>query len=101
MDRASLPTEAVPVRGRVLRQWPTLLVLLVVVVALGIVAAGSFRHGCVALAAAVVLAFFLRLLLTTADAGMLAVRSRPVDLLVLGCLAGTVSVLAFLVPAAG
>jgi hypothetical protein len=72
--------------------------VLVVLLALGIVAAGSFRHGCVVPAGAVVLAFFLRLLLPTADAGLLAVRSRSIDLLVLGMLAGTVSVLAFLVP---
>ena len=47
---------------------------------------------------AFVLAFFLRLLLPNSDAGLLAVRSRRVDLLVLGVLALSVSVLSLVVP---
>lgn len=100
VDATSPPgTNESPARPDRWREWPIGLVVLVVLAALGIVAAGSFRHGCIVLAGAVVLAFFLRLLLPTADAGMLAVRSRSLDLLVLGVLAGTISVLAFLVPA--
>lgn len=100
VDAASPPgTSGSPARRSRLREWPIGLVVLVALGALGIVAAGGFRQGCVVLAGAVVLAFFLRLLLPTVDAGMLVVRSRVVDLMVLGALAGTVSVLAFLVPA--
>lgn len=87
--------QDVPARPR---EWPILLVLLVTVVALVVVVAGNFRRGCVVLAGAVVLAFFLRALLPTRAAGMLAVRSRGVDLLVLGALGAAISVLAFWVP---
>lgn len=80
------------------REWPIVVVLSVVVVSLVIVANGHFRRGCVILAGAVVLAFFLRMLLPNADAGMLAVRSRRVDLLVLGVLGLAVSVLSLWVP---
>lgn len=87
-----------PPSRRRLAQWPIVLVLSIVVVALAIVANGHFRRGCVVLAGAVVLAFFLRALLPTRDAGMLAVRSRRVDVLVLGVLALAVSVLSLWVP---
>lgn len=82
-----------------LRQdWPLMTVLLVAAVALLVVALGYFRRGSVLLAAAVVLAFFLRLLLTDADAGSLQVRTRAIDLSVLGVLGAGLAVLAFLVP---
>lgn len=82
-----------------LRQdWPLMTVLLVAAVALLVVALGYFRRGSVLLAAAAVLAFFLRLLLTDADAGSLQVRTRAIDLSVLGVLGAGLAVLAFLVP---
>lgn len=86
--------ELVPLR----QDWPLMTVLLVAAVALLVVALGYFRRGSVLLAAAVVLAFFLRLLLTDADAGSLQVRTRAIDLSVLGALGAGLAVLAFLVP---
>jgi hypothetical protein len=80
------------------REWPITVVLLVVAVSLVIVANGHFRRGCVLLAGAVVLAFFLRVLLPSQEAGMLAVRSRRVDVAVLGVLGLAVSVLSLWVP---
>ncbi|MEO8775276.1 MAG: DUF3017 domain-containing protein [Candidatus Nanopelagicales bacterium] len=80
------------------REWPITLVLSVVAISLVIVANGHFRRGCVLLAGAVVLAFFLRALLPSRDAGMLAVRSRRVDVVVLGVLGLAVSVLSLWVP---
>lgn len=86
--------EMVPLR----HDWPLLTVIVVGAVALLVVALGYFRRGSVLLAAAVVLAFFLRLLLTDADAGSLQVRTRGVDLTVLGVLGAGLAALAFVVP---
>jgi hypothetical protein len=95
-----VPLEPPVRRGLWSREWPILLVLAVVLVSMVVVVSGQFRSGCILLAGAVVLAFFLRLLLPGREAGMLAVRSRLVDLLVLGVLSGAVSALALLVPVA-
>jgi len=90
-DDASYDATVVPLRPEsrhaILRQWPIALVLLGVGVACAMIAMDSFRRGCVVLSASVLLAAFLRLLLSDADAGLLAVRSRRLDvaiLLVLG-----------------
>jgi hypothetical protein len=79
-------------------QWPLSVVLLGAVLSLGIVAANHFRRGSVLLAAFVWLGFFLRLLLSDADAGLLTVRSKRTDLVVLLTLAMSVSLLALAVP---
>ncbi len=84
--------------ARVRRQWPLGLVLTGIIVALAFVALDRFRVGSVLLAASVVLAFLLRVVLPDDDAGMLAVRRRPVDLGVLGVLAVGLSVLSLWVP---
>jgi hypothetical protein len=57
-----------------------------------------FRRGCVVLSASVLLAAFLRMLLPEADAGMLAVRSRRIDVLILGILGVGLTVFTFWVP---
>lgn len=79
-------------------QWPLTLVLVGLVVSLAVVASDHFRRGSVLFAGFVVLAFFLRLLLSDRDAGWLAVRSRGVDLACLGFLGLTISVFALIVP---
>lgn len=79
-------------------QWPIALVLVGLVVSLVVVATDHFRRGSVLFAGFVVLAFFLRLLLSDRDAGWLAVRSRGVDLACLGFLGLTISVFALIVP---
>lgn len=80
------------------RQWPLTATLAVVVAGLVVVASGHFRRGTVLLAFGVALAFFLRLLLPGREAGLLAVRSKRVDVTVLAMLALAVSVLALWVP---
>ena len=80
------------------RQWPLLSVLSLIIVALVFVAADRFRVGSVLLALAVVYAVALRAVLPDDMAGLLAVRSRKVDLLVLGFLAAGLLVLALWVP---
>ena len=82
-----------------LRQWPIAVVLFGVLIALVTIATDHFRRGAVILSAAVILAFFLRLFLPVKDAGWLAVRSRKVDLIVLGVLGLALAIFSFWVPA--
>jgi Protein of unknown function (DUF3017) len=80
------------------RQWPLATSLVVVGAGLVVVASGHFRRGSVLLAFGVTLALFLRLLLSTDDAGMLAVRSKRIDVAVLVVLAVGTSLMALWVP---
>jgi len=97
--------ESIPDNVRLLRpepkrfaQWPLCTVLLLSAISFAVVATDHFRRGAILFSVAVVLAFFLRLLLSDSDAGMLAVRSRKVDLIILGLLALSVSVFSLVVP---
>lgn len=81
-----------------LRQWPITVVLAGVVVAMILIAMDSFRRGSVVLSASVLLAAFLRLLLPDSDAGMLAVRTKRVDVITLGLLGIGVTIFTFWVP---
>lgn len=85
-------------RRDVLAQWPISLVLLIVAIAVGFVAIDEFRIGSVLLAIGVLVAFVLRLVLPPARAGLLVVRSRTVDLVVLGLLGASLLVFALWVP---
>jgi hypothetical protein len=68
------------------------------VASLAVVALDRFRLGSLMLAASLVLAFVLRLILPADQAGMLAVRSKTVDLVVLGTLAAALVVFSLWVP---
>jgi hypothetical protein len=68
------------------------------VASLAVVALDRFRLGSLMLAASLVLAFVLRLILPADQAGMLAVRSKRVDLVVLGTLAAALVVFSLWVP---
>lgn len=81
-----------------LREWPITLVLAGVALAMILIALDSFRRGCVVLSASVLLAAFLRLLLPDDDAGMLAVRTKKIDVITLGLLGIGVTVFTFWVP---
>ena len=80
------------------RQWPLLTVLAMIVVALGFVAADRFRVGSVLLALALVYALALRAALPEDSLGLLVVRSRRVDLMVLSAMAVSLMILALWVP---
>ena len=80
------------------QQWPIIVVLLGVAIALTLVALDYFRRGSIVLAGSVLLAAFLRLLLPDREAGLLVVRSRRVDVAVLGILGALLAVFAFWVP---
>lgn len=80
------------------RQWPIIIVLVGVGIALSLIALDYFRRGSVVLAGSVLLAAFLRLLLPDREAGLLVVRSRRVDVIVLGVLGALLAIFAFWVP---
>jgi hypothetical protein len=85
-------------RARWWRQWPIAIVLAGVAIALVMIAADYFRRGSVVLAGSVLLAAFLRLLLPGDEAGMLVVRSKRIDVAVLGALGIGLTIFAFWVP---
>ena len=81
-----VPLRPVPRRSR-FAQWPIIVVLAGVGIAMLLIALDYFRRGSIVLSASVLIAAFLRLLLPESEAGLLAVRSRRIDvitLLVLG-----------------
>ncbi len=81
------------------REWPISLVLLGIALSMVFVATDHFRRGSLVLAVSVVLATFLRLFLPENQAGMLAVRSRSVDVAVLAVLGVGLAIFALWVPA--
>lgn len=103
-DAANPDHQPTPIFGRAalqLPEWPTVLVFCAIAMSVLIVLLDSFRAGALAFGASMTLAFFLRLVLTDREAGMLKVRSRGVDLLILGSFAVTITLLAFSVPTLG
>ncbi|MGH3345138.1 MAG: DUF3017 domain-containing protein [Carbonactinosporaceae bacterium] len=92
------PTYRPRPQRRRFREWPIALVLTGVVAGLCVVAADRFRPGSVVLAAAVLLAAGLRLALPARQAGILVVRSRFTDVVMLGAMGGMLMVLALVVP---
>ena len=72
-----------PFLAGLLRQLPLLAVLLVVAVGMLLVAFRQWREGLVVIGLALVGAAVLRLLLPVRRVGFLAVRSRPVDVLLM------------------
>lgn len=88
----------VPRRAWLLAEWPITIVLIGITVALLMIAMDHFRRGSIVLSASVMLAAFLRLLLPGQEAGMLAVRSRRIDVAVLGGLAIGLSIFTYWVP---
>nr|AAZ76623.1 3355 protein [Mycolicibacterium houstonense] len=67
------------VRKVVAGQWPILLVGLIFVAAFALVVAGYWRRGALVIGIGVGAAAALRLALTDDRAGLLVVRSRPID----------------------
>jgi Protein of unknown function (DUF3017) len=72
-----------PFLAGLLRQLPLLAVLVVVGLGLLLVTFGHWRRGLVVMGVALLLGAVLRLLLPVRRVGFLAVRSRPVDVLLL------------------
>lgn len=73
-------------------------ILVVAAIGIGVVWSGSWRGGVRVIAGAVIFAALLRLVLPRRDAGMLAVRNRYVDCLMLAGVGGTLLFLAATIP---
>lgn len=80
------------------REWPIALVLLVAAASMVVVATGHFKRGSTLFAGAVLLAALLRAVLPAGSAGVLAVRSRWLDVATAGSLGIAVLALTFVVP---
>ena len=81
------------------REWPITVVTAVMLAGLVVVGSGHFRRGTIVLSFGIALALFLRLLLSTSDAGLFAVRSKTIDVVVLAVLAvGTTALALWVTP---
>jgi hypothetical protein len=85
-------------QGRRFPEWPLLTVLLGVVLGLVTALADGWRLGAVVVGAAVLWGAGLRLVLPARALGLLAVRSRPMDVGMLVVAGAGIVVLAILVP---
>ena len=87
-----------PFLAGVIRQLPLLAVLVVVGVGLLVVAFDHWRKGVVIMGVALIGAALLRLLLPVRRVGFLAVRSRPVDVVLLAVTGLAVIVIVLTIP---
>jgi len=87
-----------PFVAGVIRQLPLLAVLVMVGVGLVVVAFDHWRKGIVIIGVALMGAALLRLLLPLRRVGFLAVRSRPVDVVLLAGTGVALTVIVLLIP---
>jgi hypothetical protein len=87
-----------PFLAGLLRQLPLLAVLVVVALGLLMVTFEHWRLGLVIIGLALIGGAVLRLLLPVRRAGFLAVRSRPVDVVLLAATGLAVAVIALMIP---
>ena len=87
-----------PFLAGLLRQLPLLAVLVVVGVGLLVVTVGHWRSGMVIVGLALIAAAVLRLLLPVRRVGFLAVRSRPVDVVLLAGTGLALTVIVLTIP---
>ncbi|MEX5717268.1 DUF3017 domain-containing protein [Geodermatophilus maliterrae] len=97
MTRPPLYTRR-PFLAGLLRQLPLFAVLVVVAVGLAMVALEHWRRGLLVVGLALVGAALLRLVLPLRRVGFLAVRSRPVDVVLVGGAGVALTVLVLTVP---
>jgi hypothetical protein len=88
-----------PFLAGLLRQLPLLVVLAIVAAGLFFVSVGQWRQGLVVAGLALVVGGVLRLLLPVRRAGFLAVRSRPVDFVLMTGAGLALVVIALMIPA--
>jgi hypothetical protein len=89
-----------PFLAGLLRQLPLLAVLVTVGIGLVLVTVDHWRRGLVVIGLALVVAGVLRLLLPLRRVGFLAVRSRPMDVVLLAGAGLALTVIALTIPAA-
>jgi hypothetical protein len=89
-----------PFLAGLLRQLPLLAVLVMVGVGLLLVTFDHWRRGLVVIGLSLIIAGLLRLLLPVRRVGFLAVRSRPMDVVLLAVAGLALAVIALTIPAA-
>ncbi len=97
MSRPPLHTRR-PFLAGLLRQLPLFAVLVAVAVGLGMVALEHWRRGLLVVGLALVGAAVLRLVLPVRRVGFLAVRSRPVDVVLLSVTGLALAAIALTIP---
>jgi hypothetical protein len=100
LDGEGNPIYDQPLIDRTIDQWPLALVLLGLVIGLIVLTFYDFRVGSILLGVAVLFGAALRTVLSHDRAGLLAIRSRPVDLLTMYALGVALTSVAVLVPPA-
>lgn len=98
LDGEGNPIDDQPIVDRVVDQWPLALVLLWAAIGLVVLAFYDFRVGSILVGCAVLFGALLRTVLTRDRAGLLAVRSRSVDLVTVYSLGITLTLIAIFVP---
>jgi uncharacterized membrane protein len=88
-----------PFLAGLVRQWPLLAVLVTVGIGLLLVTFGHWRRGLVVIGLTLVAAALLRAFLPVRRVGFLAVRSRPVDVVLLAGTGLVFTVIALAIPA--
>ncbi len=98
LDGEGNPIDDQPLVQRAVDQWPLALVLIGVATGLVVLAFGDFKQGALIMGCSVIFSGALRTVLTKDRAGLLAIRSRPIDLLTVYSLGIALTTLALLVP---
>lgn len=98
LDGEGNPIDDEPFRDRVVDQWPLALVLGGFALGLAVLALADFRVGALIMSVAVVFAGAMRMVLPPDTVGLLAVRSRTIDLVIYGALGISLTVLSLVVP---
>lgn len=101
LDGEGNPIDDEPFTERVVDQWPLALVLTGVAVGLVVLALVDFRVGALVMSVSVVFAGALRAVLPRDSAGLLVVRSTPIDLATYATLGIGLTALSLLVPPPG
>jgi hypothetical protein len=82
-------------------QWPILVVGVILLAALGLVIAGYWRRGALVIGIAVGVAATLRLALSDDRAGLLVIRSRPIDFVTTATVSATMLYIAWTIDPLG
>lgn len=98
LDGEGNPIDDQPLVQRAVDQWPLALVLIGAGVGLLVLAFGDFKRGSLILGCSVIFAGALRTVLTQERAGLLAIRSRSIDLLTVYGFGIALTTLALIVP---
>jgi hypothetical protein len=100
LDGEGNPIDDQPLIERTIDQWPLALVLLGLLCGLILLSFYDFRVGSILLGASMIFAAALRTFLPRDRAGLLAIRSRPIDLVTMYGFGIALTTVAVLVPTA-